>query len=308
MTRSRRTRLAGWLFVIGILGGCGPASAQELEPGAYQNAPVGLNVVFTGYGLSRGNVLFDAALPIADVEATVHTLVLGYLRTMSLFGRAAKIDVQAPLSWARFEGTVAGEARTRSPKGLTDPRVRLSVNLFGSPALNLPGFVKYRQRTIVGASLQVGLPLGQYDRTRFINLGANRWSFRPEIALSHAAGRFIFEGSAGSWLFTDNDEYADGSTLSQRPLNFLKGSAIYQFRRRGLWGSFSYGHGWGGETALNDQNRQDLQKNDRVGATLALPVGRASALKVVFTTGLATRLGADFDSIAAVYQYSWTGK
>ena len=195
-------------------------------------------------------------------------MALAYLRTLSVFGRSAKLDAQLPVSWARFEGVVSGEFRTRSPQGLNDPRVRLSVNVFGAPALDLPGFVKYRQRTIVGASFQVALPLGQYDRTRFINLGAHRWSFRPEIALSHTRGRWIFEASAGTWLFTDNDDYPGGSSLSQRPLYFAKGNAIYTFRRN-LWASVSYGHAEGGQTALNDLIRQDLQKNDRMGATLA---------------------------------------
>jgi hypothetical protein len=308
MARSRRTGLAGVLVAASALtGGALSAGAQELEPGAYQNAPVGLNVAFAGYGLSQGNVLFDAALPVEGVEATVHTLLLGYLRTLSLFGRAAKFDAQMPVSWARFEGTVAGEFRTRSPQGLTDPRVRLSVNLVGSPALDLPGFVKYRQRTIVGASLQVALPLGQYDRTRLLNLGAHRWSFRPEIALSHARGRWVFEAAAGMWFFTDNDDYFQESTLSQRPLYFAKINAIYAFRRS-LWASASYGHAEGGQTVLNDLTRQDLQRNDRFGATLALPVARSSALKFVFTTGLTTRLGADFNSIGIVYQYSFGAK
>ena len=305
MIRPRRTRFARVLLVAGVLAvGLRPAAAQELEPGAYQNVPVGLNVVYAGYGFSQGNVLFDAALPIEGSEATVHTMALAYLRTLSVFGRSAKFDAQLPVSWARFEGVVSGEFRTRSPQGLNDPRVRLSVNVFGAPALDLPGFVKYRQRTIVGASFQVALPLGQYDRTRFINLGAHRWSFRPEIALSHTRGRWIFEASAGTWLFTDNDDYPGGSSLSQRPLYFAKGNAIYTFRRN-LWASVSYGHAEGGQTAVNDLIRQDLQKNDRMGATLAVPVARSSALKVVFTTGLATRLGADFTSIGVGYQYSW---
>jgi Putative MetA-pathway of phenol degradation len=281
-----------------------PAAAQELEPGAYQNAPVGLNVMFASYGFSQGNVLFDAALPIEDADAVVHTVALGYLRTMSVLGRSAKLDAQLGLSSARFEGVVAGEFQTRSPHGFNDPRVRMSVNLLGSPALDLPGFAAYRQHTILGASLQVVLPFGQYDRTRFINLGAHRWSFRPEVGLSHARRRWIFEAAAGMWLFTDNDAYPGGSTLSQRPLYFAKASAIYAFRRN-LWASLSYGRAQGGQTALNDRIRQDLQRNDRIGAALAMPFARSSAVRIVFTTGLSTRLGADFDSIGVGYQYSW---
>jgi hypothetical protein len=280
------------------------AVAQELEPGAYQNAPIGVNVIIAGYGYSTGNVLVDAALPVEGAKAQIHGLAIGYLRTIDLFGRAGKFDVVIPLSSAHFEGVVAGEFRTRDPKGLADPRLRLSVNLLGSPALDLPEFVRYRQRTILGASLQVAVPLGQYDGERLINLGANRWAFRPELGISQAVGRWVFEGGAGVWLFTDNDDYFGASTLSQRPLVFAKASAIYSFRRN-LWTSFSYGRATGGETELDGVFRNDIQQNDRIAATLALPAGRVGALRFVFTSGLTTRLGADFDSVSVTYQYSW---
>ena len=283
------------------------AAAQELEPGAYQNAPVGVNVFIAGYGYSTGNVLVDATLPVEGAKAQIHGVPIGYLRTIDLFGRAGKFDVIIPLSSAHFEGVVAGEFRTRDPKGLADPRVRLSVNFLGSPALDLPEFVRYRQRTILGASVQVTVPVGQYDGERLVNLGANRWAFRPELGISQAYGRWVFEGAAGVWLFTNNDDYFGGSTLSQRPLYFAKGSAIYSFRRN-LWTSFSYGRATGGETELDGVFRNDLQTNDRIAATLALPAGRVGAIRFVFTSGLTTRLGADFDSISVTYQYSWGPK
>jgi hypothetical protein len=279
-------------------------SAQELEPGTYQAAPVGVNVLYAGYGFSTGNVLFDAALPIQGASAKVHAVSFGFLRTLDLFGRFAKVDAQIPASWGRFEGEVEGEFRTRTPRGLADPRVRLSINLAGSPALDLPAFAKYRQRTIVGTSLQVVMPLGQYDRTRFINLGANRWAFRPEAAVSHARGRWIFEVGVGAWLFTDNADYVGGTTLSQAPFYFAKGSAIYTLRRN-LWFSASYGRGSGGETHIDDLARHDVQRNDRIGATLSFPAGRSGALRVLATSGLTTRLGTDFDSIGIGYQHSW---
>jgi hypothetical protein len=299
----RRLVIATALAVVALLR-CAVLSAQELEPGTYQNAPVGVNVVYTGYGFSTGNVLFDAALPIQGASAKVHAVSFGFLRTLDLFGRLAKIDAQIPVSWGRFQGEVEGEFRTRTPRGLADPRVRLSINLAGSPALDLPAFATFRQRTIVGTSVLVVMPLGLYDRTRFINLGANRWAFRPEAAVSHARGRWIFEAAAGAWLFTDNADYVGGTTLSQAPFYFAKGSVIYTLRRN-LWFSVSYGRGSGGETRVDDLARHDLQRNDRIGATLSFPAGRSGALRVLATSGLATRLGTDFDSIGVGYQYAW---
>jgi hypothetical protein len=283
-----------------------PAVAQELEPGLYQNAPVAMNVVAVGYAYSNGNVLVDASLPLEDVTADLHGVGLGYVRTLGLGGLSAKLDAQLPVAWGSFEGLVAGEERVRSLSGLADPRIRLAVNLLGAPALTLPEFVKYRQGTILGASFQVVVPLGQYDPERLINLGANRWAFRPEIAVAQAFRRWNFELAGGAWLFTENGEFFGGNSRTQEPMYFLKGNVVYSLRR-GLWLSLSVGHAEGGETKVNGVTRNDLQSNNRVAATLALPTTRATSLKLTYTNGLSTRLGADFDSFGAAVQYTWGG-
>jgi outer membrane putative beta-barrel porin/alpha-amylase len=287
-----------------LAAGVTDAAAQELEPGAYQNAPIGVNVAIASYGYSTGNVLVDATLPVEGANARVHTLVLGYLRTFRLFGLSSKVDAGVGASHAHFEGFVDGEFRTRVPSGLNDPRVRLLVNLLGAPPLAPTDYVRYRQHTILGASVQVALPLGQYDPERLINLGANRWAFRPELGFSHARNRWTFEAAAGSWFFTKNEEHFGGTTLRQRPLYYAKGNVIYTFRRS-LWVSASYGIANGGETLIDDVLRNDLQRNNRIGATLSLPIEGGSSLKFSYTGGLMTLRGADFDTFTVGYQYTW---
>jgi hypothetical protein len=283
------------------------ASAQELEPRLYQNAPVGLNGLVLGYGYSTGNFLVDSSLPIEGATAQIHSLTVGYLRSIDFLGKSAKVDVGIPISWGSFEGIVAGELRTRKPTGLADPRVRLAVNVLGAPALSRREFATYRQKTIVALSLQVALPLGEYDPERLINLGANRWSFRPEAGVSHAFGRWYVETAAGAWLFTENDDYFGGSSLTQTPLYFVKGDFIYNFRP-GIWLALNYGFANGGETRIDDSPAATLQRNSRLGATFSFPVAGANSLKLVWTSGLTTRIGADFDSVNVVYQYTWAGK
>lgn len=281
-----------------------PAAAQDLEPRLYQNAPVGLNAIFLGYGFSTGNVLFDSSLLIEDATADVHIVLFAYLRTLELFGRSAKFDVVLPFSDANFRGFLDGEFRTRDPTGIADPRFRLAVNLVGSPPLSAPEFRNYRQKTIVGVSLQVAVPLGQYDRTKLINLGANRWSFRPEIGVSRSLRRWFLEMAAGGWFFTANNDFFGGSTFEQKPILFIKGDAIYNFRP-GLWLSFNFGIANGGETTVNGDFKANLQRNTRLGLTLSIPLAPRNSLKIVYTSGLSTRLGADFDSISVLYQYTW---
>jgi outer membrane putative beta-barrel porin/alpha-amylase len=279
------------------------SAAQELEPGSYQNAPTGVNVAAASVVISRGNVLTEASLPIEGARAEVEMFGLGYVRTLGVRRRAAKFDAQIPLTSAHFSGVVAGEPRTRSPRGLADPRVRLSVNLIGSPALTPPEFAKYRQRAILGVSLQVVAPLGQYDDDRYVNLGSNRWSFRPETGVSWGHGRFIFEGAAGAWLFTHNRNYV-GRTQEQSPLYFAKGNVIVTFRR-GIWGALSYGRATGGRTRVDGVETNSLQTNDRLGMTWLIPMTRSVAMRVVYTSGLSTRFGADFDSLSIGAQYTW---
>jgi hypothetical protein len=301
MTRLVRLTIAAWALV----GAPTVVAAQELEPGLYQNAPINFNLAAASMLLSRGNVLFDSALPLEDATADVETFVLAYVRTLSVFGLAGKIDAQVPMSWARFEGFVDGEFRTRSPMGLADPRFRLAVNIVGSPALSLPEFARYRQRTIVGVALQVVMPLGQYDPDRLINIGSNRWSFRPEVGVSRALGRLTVEFAGGAWLFTANDDFFGGKTLTQQPLYFAKGAAIWSFRG-GRWVALNYGRATGGKTRIDEGEWSPLQENDRIAATLLLPMRRTQALRLTYTSGLFTRLGADFETFGVGYQFSWT--
>lgn len=302
-------RGSGWvvrcLATVGVtLLVSSPVRGQDLEPRLYQNAPIGLNAIILGYGFSRGNVLFDTALLIEGATADVHVALFAYLRTFDFFGRSAKFDLVLPFSDANFQGFLDGEFRTRNPTGIADPRFRLAVNLVGSPPLTGPEFRNYRQKTIVGASLQVALPLGQYDNRKLLNLGANRWSFRPEIGVSRSLRRWFLEMAAGGWFFTTNDDFFGGSTFEQKPLLFIKGDAIYNFRP-GLWLSFNFGIANGGETTIDGDFKANLQRNSRLGSTLSIPIAPRNSLKIAFTSGLSTRLGADFDSITVLYQYTW---
>ena len=289
----------GWLDAPG-------AFAQELEPGLYHSSPVGVNAAIVGYAYSTGNILMDSSLPIEGAHAKIHTANLAAIRSFGVFGKTAKVDVQVPIAAGDFEGYVNGEFKNREPSGPADPRLRVLLNFIGAPALRKPEFAGYRPSTIVGASFQTIFPVGRYDPSKLVNLGSNRWSFRPEVGLSHAQGKWFLELSAGVWLFTDNHENFGGTTLEQAPLPFVKGDVMYLFRR-GMWIAANYGVASGGETRVNGGPKSEIQTNQRLGATFAYPLGRSLGAKLVYTSGLTTRIGADFDSYGASLQYTWGG-
>ena len=281
----------------------GTARAQDLDPGTYTNAPVGANVLVLALGRTSGEIVFDPTLPVEDATAAINAGTVVYARALGLAGRAARVEVMVPYTWGSAEGLFLGEQTRITRSGLADPCVRFAVNLFGAPALTPREFGGYRQGTILGVSLQVVAPLGQYDSTKLINLGSNRWAFKPEIGLSRAWRRWRADLHASIWLITDNTEFLVSSTRSQDPLVALQTHLIRTFAS-GVWVSFGGTFFRGGQTRVDGLGRNDLQSNSRIGASLTVPFG-PHALKVIGTSGLTTRIGGDFDTVALVYQFTW---
>jgi hypothetical protein len=180
------------------------------------------------------------------------------------------------------------------------------MNFIGAPALAPREFRNYQQKTVAGASLVIAIPIGQYDKGKRVNLGSNRWAFKPELGVSQRIGQWYLETFGGVWLFMDNTKYLNTSTLEQKPLFTVQGHVSYVFKP-GLWLAVNGGYADGGETSVAGSFKSDFQKNWRIGATFAAPLGRQHALKVLANTGAATRAGSDFDALTVAYQYSGLG-
>ena len=280
------------------------AKAQDAEPRAYTNTPVGINFLMGGYIYSQGKMAFDPSLSIADAQFHTHTGVLAYVRSLDVWGKSAKFDVILPYSSFSAHGLVSGQPRAREMSGSGDPRFRFSINLFGAPALSVKEFANYQQDLIVGASLQVSAPLGQYDNSKLLNLGNNRWSFRPELGLSKAWGRWTVEVAPSITFFTDNIDFFNGSTFAQAPIYLVRGHIIYNFES-GMWVSLDGTYLAGGRTTVNGVKGDNEQTNTRAGLTLALPVNRNDSIKLNASTGITTRTGSEFSAIGAAWQYRW---
>jgi hypothetical protein len=306
--RSPRSRAFGVaLFACwALMGIASPAGAQDIEPRAYSNAPIGVNFLVAGYAYTQGGVSFDGALPVSNPDLTTSSAVVGYARVLELWGQSAKFDVSAPLTALSGSADFNGEPLDRDISGLGDARFRLSVNFFGAPALSLEEFAGFRQDLIVGASLQVSAPTGQYDASRLVNLGTNRWSFKSELGVSQALGRWTLEGTAAVTLYTNNDDFFPDRTRSQDPLYSLQAHVIYSFRS-GVWGSLDGTYFAGGRTTLDGTLQNDLQQNWRVGATLAFPIDVRHSVKLYGSSGVSARTGNSFDLLGIAWQYRWGG-
>jgi hypothetical protein len=281
-----------------------PCRAQELEPRSYSPNPTGARFLALGYVHSSGDVLLDPSVPLSNVEARLNAGAAAYGRTFDAFGRSAIASLALPYAWGKVSGVTGEGRREVSRSGLADMRLRVGMNLLGGPALSAPEFALRRPQTTLGVSLTAVAPSGQYDPHKLVNIGSNRWSFKPELGLSYPRGDWYFEGYAGVWLFTENDDFYGGSRRKQDPITTLQAHVVYTFRPQ-LWIAFDVNHYGGGATSTNGVRSPDQQSNTRVGFTISVPAAEHHSLKLTWSDGVATRLGSDFSTYGVAWQYAW---
>ena len=297
--------MRAWIVAVCMLLAA-PAIGQQLEPRAYSNVPVGLNFVIAGYTYSTGGLATDPSQKLENAHLDIHAPFVAYAHAFDAWGKSAKFD--AVLGAACLSGTAEanGTPVSRDICGGLDPAFRVSVNLYGAPAMSLSEFRNYRQDLIVGVSFQVVAPFGQYDESRLVNLGTNRWTLHPELGVSKKLGQLIVEGALGVRFFTDNDDYFGGQTREQDPIVSTQVHLIYEFRG-GAWLAVNGTYYTGGRTTVNGMEQNNELSNSRLGATLALPVDRNNSVKVHASSGVSVRAGEDFRTVGIAWQYRWGG-
>ena len=290
-----------------LVAGTRPLGAQELEPGAYTAVPVGVNFVSILTTISRGDIAFDPSAPISDASSTISTTALSLGRSLKIGDRLANVGIVMPYVIGNVEGKVLGIPETVQRSGPADFRLRAAMNLYGAPPMSMREFAAYRQGTIVGISLTLGAPLGQYASRKLINIGSNRWALKPELGLSRARGRWRLETYGGVWFFTANNDFFGRHVKQQRPITTLQFHLTYSIRR-GMWVAGNTNFYAGGRTILDGTANSDLQRNSRVGATWLFPAGGGRAVRLAVSRGAYTTVGANFTSVSTVFQYVWGGK
>ena len=280
------------------------ADGQQMDARLYSNPPVGLNFVVVGAGYLWGGVALDPSVPIEGADAKVSTTSLVYARSLDILGNSGTAAVLLPYAWLSASGEVGGDERSARRSGLADLTMRFAANIHGAPALTVQQFMNYRQDTIVGVSVAITAPTGQYYSDKLINIGTNRWSFRPEIGVSKALGNWILEGAAGASFFTSNRQFLGSNVRRQDPVYGMQGHVIYNFSPA-LWGAVDGTYYWGGAVSVNGGEKILRQQNWRWGITLSQALGRQSSLKVYGGTGLAARAGTNFNAVGVAWEYRW---
>jgi hypothetical protein len=279
-----------------------PAAAQELTPRAYWPAPKGTKVFVAGYTYGEGEVLFDASIPFFGVDSRLNVGVLAYMQTVNLWGRSSNLIVELPYVWGEIEGLIGTTPAGRKFSGFADMGVSLSINLMGAPSMDVEEFLAYRANPhpLLGASLKLVAPTGQYDKNRLINEGANRWALRGELGyMLPLSSKWLLELEAGALFFGDDDDFLPGKK-EQEPVYSAQVHLIRRFKP-GFWASLNFNYFVGGRQTIEGIQLHDSQRNSKLGATMVFPVARGHSIKIGYATGWQTRFGSDFDQFLITY-------
>jgi hypothetical protein len=284
--------------------------AQDLAPRAYVITPLHSNAVTLTWAFYDGGVNFNGTIPITGATGTYNVPIFSYYHALNFFGRSANITASLPYAVGTFEGKVLGNQRSLYRSGLLDSSFRLSVNLKGGPAMPPQKFVKWKQKMLLGASLKVIAPTGQYDPTKLINWGINRWAFKPEFGYSERWGKWVLDGYAGVWFYTRNPAYysiPEPKPQSEAPIGSFEGHLSRDVKPR-LWVSLDGNFWFGGVTSLNGiRNLNTKQTGSRIGGTGSIPITKHQSIKMSYSDGTYIRFGGNYQSVSLAWQYSWLG-
>ena len=293
-----------------ILASAVVAEAQELEPRRWTHLPTATNIHGAGYAYADGDLAFDPVLLIEDTTVELHTVGIKYIRTFEVLGHSARVDLGGAYQDGTWKGTLDGVLARAERNGWADPVVRLAVNLYGAPPLKGREFATYRagleRETIVGVGVAVHVPLGQYLDAKLINLGTNRFTIRPQLGVVHNRGKWGFELTGSTWIFTDNDDFFGGRKLEQDPLFTVQGHIVYHFLPT-LWLGGGLAYGIGQEATVDGDNKDDRKENVLFSLSTGYSITRNFALKVGYlgTRSLADT-GIDFDSFLVSATFFWS--
>jgi len=298
-------RLRFVCFALAVLRFPDQVCAQFAEAHHYDNAPVGVNQLELAYAYAHSDASIDTSLVVAGAKFNLNQGTFTYTRYFGFLHRAAWVEASVPL--ADLSGSISGTNVQGSITGSGDSSYAVTALLKGGPALSADQFADYQPTTTVGMSLNISAPTGQYNSSKLLNLGSDRWSFKPEIAVSHPLGseqKWQCDVYAHAYFFTDNTSYNGREILRQEPLPGLEGHVSYFFVHN-AWASIDTLYSFRGATVINGVSQNDAQKNFTLGSEVNVSLNPRNSLVFQFAKALVHQNGPAVTGFAVKYSYSW---
>jgi hypothetical protein len=274
------------------------AAAQGEGPRVFLLQPTGNQVVTFTYLRIWQSFSFAEGFAISGVDAKAHLFLPAYTRFFGIKGRVAQIWLDP--SWRILEASVALQptpgitptTATARVSGAGDPYVAFRVGLLGAPALTRSEFALHPREFQLYALVGIFLPIGEYNRTRPLSLGSNRWAFRFGVPMVEAFGDperpVNLEVVPSVYIFMDNTDPFGATRRQQKPLFSVESHIDHNFTSK-LWASLDTYYRNGAETTtdgVRDNNRiNQLQIGPTVGYQVTKVLGVQVSSGVIVARG-----------------------
>jgi hypothetical protein len=247
--------------------------------------------------------------PGAYVSATM--AMVGYAKFLPLFDRAAMISVVFPMGHISSEVIAAGLTSKETAKGFGDPMLEFDINIIGPKAqMSLPDLMRYEPGFSLDLIMDIAFPVGEYDNTKSLNLGQNRWYGRLGAPIVWQIGPWIpgkrttLEFLPAVWLLGDNTDYL-GKTLQTDPL-FQLDAHLSRDLTHNFWASLDGAWFNGGQSSVDTSEGTKLN-NIALGITLGYQINE----NINLTFGYKSTINDDaadalrMDGFMVTFVYGW---
>ena len=300
-----RTRLLLVVAAMMLLWSPAQLSSQFTDPRYYDNTPVNVNQLETVYGYARSDTSLDTSIVVGYAQLNLNFGALEYTRYFSFLRHAAWVEPAVPFGDLR--GSITGIKFRGSSTGTGDSSYQVGILMKGGKALSVAQFANYHPATTLGTSLSMTAPTGQYSADKLLNLGSNRWSFKPEFAVAFPFGpqkKWEFDTYVNAYFYTENTSYHGAETFQQKPLPGVEGHISYTFQSR-VWASLDTRYSFGGDTFVDSIDQNNAQENFTLGSEVNLSLNSRNTLVFEFGKLIVHENGPAYGGFGVKYFYSW---
>ncbi|WP_420008960.1 transporter [Xanthomonas sacchari] len=250
------------LLAVAIAAAMTCADARADGARDWENVPVDTNLLFVYYTYARNEIAFDPALPVDGAQLESHLGIVRYARTFAVGSRIGGVQVLMP--YGRVTGSIDGTRLRTSASGTGDATGIFLVNVFGAPALTAQEFRGWTPGAYLTASIAVTAPTGSYEPDSTLNLGKNRWSYKPQLAYGVPLGEGTLLAINGNvQLYGDADNPGEAAS-EQKPLYGLDMHLSKDVGTR-IWLSADANYAHGGRSGSGGVWKDNAQRTLKLG-------------------------------------------
>lgn len=197
-----------------------------------------------------------------------------------------------PFGNIRVDGASVGN-KAYSSSGLSDPTILAGIWPISNP----------ETKTWLAVTQWFKMPLGEYDKDRVLNMGANQWAFKTEVGFVKGWGDFYLELTPNVEFYTDNSDYgAASATLEKDPLFTLETHLSYDVSKTVLV-SLDHYYKKGGETTVANTAMNDETETHSIQFTLGVTPAPKQKLLLQYLQDVSVENGSKTNRFGARYTF-----